>query len=117
MKKSFCEPGNISFCPPISIAYIFALQGNNISVDGTSSSSSFTVKRSPENGGDRTYTTLSELESDFVQGEKVLHPGDLKASITPVIVTVIETISKGLQSDKEVVTACKTLKAFSKKKK
>lgn len=107
MKKAFCEPGNISFCPPISIALTFVFNKGE----------SFEIKRTDENGGNKLYTTKQQLEDDFVQGEMILHPGDLKASATTVIVAVLEGITKSIQSDKAAVASSKTLKAFSKKKK
>ena len=49
MKKAFCEPGNVEFCPPIELlAYFGGLDSGGKEV---------TISRSPENGGDVTYTT------------------------------------------------------------
>merc|ERR1711935_465567 len=46
MKKAFCEPKNIDFCPPISIASAFAFG------DEADSTGEMIISRSPENGGD-----------------------------------------------------------------
>ena len=45
MKKAFCEPGNVGFCPPIEV---FAYFG------GFENGKSITISRSPNNGGDVT---------------------------------------------------------------
>jgi hypothetical protein len=68
MKKSFCEPGNLTFCL------------------GADDGGSFELKRLPENGGDHVYQTVAKLEKDFAQGENVLHPGDVKVSTTAMMV-------------------------------
>lgn len=109
MKKAFCEPGNISFCPPISFAsaLCFEFSGNNESL--------FTVPRSTENGGDLTFTTRAELEAAFVQGELVLHPGDLKGAVIPLLVSTLDKLANGMKSDSDCVKASKTLKALAKK--
>lgn len=114
MKKAFCEPGNISFCPPIAIASVFSLQQKG----GMSSSlSSLEIQRSEANGGNVTYTNKEALQDDFAKGEIVLHPGDIKTAATNIMIRVLEIISQSIQSDKNVVAASKSLKAAAKKKK
>jgi len=93
LKKAFCEPGNTDFCPPIALATQF--MGDGLVVD-----------RAPENGGSVTYTSRSQLETDFASG--ALHPGDLKGAVQKVMVSVLESL--GL--DKKVT---KDLKACAKK--
>ena len=105
MKKAFCEPGNINFCPPIAVASAFAF--------GPDNSGSLLVKRSPENGGDLAYEAMSELENDFSSGS--LHPADLKAATTLLMVSILEKLSVGIKADAEVTKAAKALKAFQKK--
>ncbi len=101
MKKAFCEPGNITFCPPIVLANAFCPNGD------------LTIIRSPENGGDIVYKNQSEMEDDFRNGS--LHPGDLKASSTKIMVDVLDRIAAAIKGDKEVTKASKALKAFQKK--
>lgn len=100
MKKAFCEPGNIEFCPPIALAVAFG-------------PSDITIKRSPDNGGDITYKSKEEIEADFKSG--TLHPGDLKAASTATMVQVLDKISSALKSDSDATKASKALKAFQKK--
>ena len=100
MKKAFCEPGNIEFCPPIALAVAFG-------------PSEITIKRSPDNGGDITYNSKEEIEADFKSG--ALHPGDLKAASTVTMVQVLEKITSAMKSDSDATKASKALKAFQKK--
>lgn len=88
MKKAFCEPGNISFCPPINIASAisFDLGGG-----------SFTVKRSADNGGDITFANRDELSAAFADGS--LHPGDLKTAVSEVILALLEKLAAALKSE------------------
>lgn len=103
MKKAFCEPGNIDFCPPISVAEAF-----NFSLGGF-----LTVMRSPDNGGDRVYTSRSELEAEFQDGS--LHPGDLKAATTALMVSILDQVAGGIKADKDAQNASKILKQLQKK--
>lgn len=104
MKKAFCEPGNTSFCPPIAVAKEFALAKGEL-----------LIQRSSENGGDRVYRVVDELEKEFSDGS--LHPGDLKASVSTIMLGVLEQLAKTLKSDKDASKAMKDLKAFQKKSK
>jgi tyrosyl-tRNA synthetase len=106
MKKAFCEPRNIEFCPPIRLASVFAFGLGQ---------SSLQVNRPDEHGGNKEYTTVDELEKDFA--DESLHPGDLKAVLTPVMVGVLDKLADAIKKDKTSAQAAKNLKAFAKKKK
>ncbi|KAG7366368.1 tyrosyl-tRNA synthetase [Nitzschia inconspicua] len=108
MKKAFCEPMNISFCPPINVASAFAFGLNP--VDGTGE---LTISRSAENGGDVVFKTRSELEASFA--DESLHPGDLKAAASTLMVSTLEKLSAGIKADGDATKATKTLKAAAKK--
>lgn len=103
MKKAFCEPGNVAFCPPINLAKVFAFDKTG----------SLTISRKPENGGDKTYTTVDELQADF--GSGALHPGDLKAAVNALTVGVLEELNKALGANKDLKQAVKVLKNYQKK--
>jgi tyrosyl-tRNA synthetase len=105
MKKAFCEPGNVDFCPPIHLASVFAF--------GPTGSGSLTVSRSPENGGNLTYTGVDNLSKDFISG--ALHPGDLKAATTALAATVLDQLAKAVNADKDTKQAVKALKNYQKK--
>ncbi|GFH58177.1 nucleotidylyl transferase [Chaetoceros tenuissimus] len=100
MKKAFCEPGNIEFCPPIVLANAFA-------------AGDIEIKRSEENGGDVIYKEQADMEADFKSG--ALHPGDLKATASTIMVGVLDKIASAIKADKEATQASKALKAFAKK--
>ena len=107
MKKAFCEPMNIDFCPPISIVSAFAF---GLEADSTGE---MTISRTPENGGDAVFKNRSELESAFAS--ESLHPGDLKAFSSSTMVATLDKLSKAIKADSDSTKAAKTLKAMAKK--
>jgi tyrosyl-tRNA synthetase len=101
MKKAFCEPGNISFCPPMTFLSAFG-------------PGEILVERSEENGGNLTYKDVSDMKNDFKSG--LLHPGDLKAVASMVIYKLLESLNQAMKTNGEVLQASKLLKAYTKKK-
>ena len=71
MKKAFCEPGNVSFNPPLALIERVVLPH--------SEEHALTVKRSADNGGDLIVSEIASLTADFADGK--LHPGDLKPAV------------------------------------
>eukprot|EP00443_Scrippsiella_acuminata_P085087 CAMPEP_0115536160 /NCGR_PEP_ID=MMETSP0271-20121206/87627_1 /TAXON_ID=71861 /ORGANISM="Scrippsiella trochoidea, Strain CCMP3099" /LENGTH=677 /DNA_ID=CAMNT_0002968831 /DNA_START=20 /DNA_END=2050 /DNA_ORIENTATION=- len=68
IKKSFCMPQNIAFCPPVTwVSELLKFQRE------------FVVQRKPDNGGDKSYSDVEALREDFASG--ALHPGDLKPAL------------------------------------
>jgi len=106
MKKAFCEPGNIDFCPPIALLTYFG------GLD-SGAGKGVTISRSPENGGDVTYTSKSQVEADFESG--ALHPGDLKGCISTIMVEVLTKTSEAIKKDGSAAKGVKALKAWEKK--
>lgn len=106
MKKAFCEPKNIAFCPPIALASTFTFGFSE-------SSGEVIVKRSPDNGGDLLFKNMSDMEASFA--DESLHPGDLKATTSQIMVGILEKISGGIKADPEATKASKALKAMAKK--
>ena len=105
MKKAFCEPGNVDFCPPIELlAYFGGLDAGGKEV---------TISRSPDNGGDVTYTTKAAVLTDFESG--ALHPGDLKGVISTIMVEVLTKVNGAIKGDGDAAKGVKALKAFEKK--
>ncbi|XP_063934525.1 uncharacterized protein LOC135146297 [Zophobas morio] len=78
LKRSFCEPGNISFCPPLLLLehVVLFLEKR------------FCVQRTLENGGDVLYTSAQQAWQDYE--EYALHPGDLKPSIITSVNSILE---------------------------
>lgn len=105
MKKAFCEPGNTSFCPPISLACTFGL--------GAGDEDGILIARSEANGGNITLKSVEEMTAAYADGS--LHPGDLKAASSIIMVKVLEKMSAALKADKDVVKNVKALKAMEKK--
>mmetsp|Transcript_9549 Transcript_9549/g.20037 ORF Transcript_9549/g.20037 Transcript_9549/m.20037 type:complete len:776 (+) Transcript_9549:58-2385(+) len=107
MKKAFCEPKNIDYCPPISVASAFAF---GLEADSTGE---MTISRTPENGGDAVFKNRSELEAAFA--DESLHPGDLKAFASTTMVDTLDKLAKAIKADSDSTKAGKTLKAMAKK--
>jgi len=108
MKKAFCEPKNTTFCPPISVASCFAF-----GFDPAQSVGEIKISRTAENGGDIVFKNRAEIEASFAT--ESLHPGDLKAAATTLMVGTLEKLSAGIKADGEAAKAAKTLKATQKK--
>merc|ERR1712190_238440 len=100
VKKAFCQPGNVSFCPPI------AWVGELLKVR-----KEFVVTRKPDNGGDKTYTDVEHLRKDFESGE--LHPGDLKPSLGKKINAFLEKVRGPLKDSDVAKKAQKELDNFA----
>jgi hypothetical protein len=120
MKKAFCQPGNTEFCPVISILSAFLYHLKPFTVDDKGSdnpgrdNSAITIHRTAENGGDVVFVTPAELISEFANGS--LHPGDIKAAASILIVSILEQLSSSIKNDSEASKGAKALKAFEKKK-
>lgn len=89
LKKAYCPPGVIDGNPCYEyIKYIaFPWFGH------------FKVERSEENGGDKVYGTISELEADYTSG--ALHPSDLKAALAKAINTIIQPVRDHFDNNKD----------------
>jgi len=68
------------------------------------------VERTPENGGDKTYTSYNELEADYVSG--LLHPGDVKPALTKALNSIIEPVRKHFQTDPTAKQLLTTIKGY-----
>ncbi|KAL7559425.1 hypothetical protein ACA910_009985 [Epithemia clementina (nom. ined.)] len=104
MKKAFCEPQNIDFCPPIEFARSF--------VFGPPANDKLIIPRSPDKGGDLVYSNVDEVKADFASG--VLHPSELKPPLIKVAVDVLDKIAAALANE-EAKKASGVLKNFQKK--
>jgi tyrosyl-tRNA synthetase len=112
LKKSFCEPGNIDFCPPIALAKALIWDRNASS--GDEAATTLKIVRPPDHGGDKEYESVEQVQQDFAQGEAILHPGDLKAGVSTIMVEVMSQIADAIKSDKEAFQESKVLKDFKK---
>eukprot|EP00121_Abeoforma_whisleri_P006705 Awhi_evm2s6105 len=82
LKRSFCEPGNIDFCPTLTLLEHVVLPW--------SESHSLLIKRKADNGGDMSYDDADKARADFKT--EILHPGDFKPSITKAIDAILDRV-------------------------
>lgn len=95
LKKAWCEEGNIKDNPVLEIAkHVIYHEFNEISVE-----------RPAKFGGNVTYSSYSQLKSDFMQ--KKLHPTDLKQTVTNYLIKIIQPIREKLILNKELVEIIK----------
>ncbi|MGI0082307.1 MAG: tyrosine--tRNA ligase [Nitrosopumilaceae archaeon] len=66
------------------------------------------VERPTKFGGNITYTSYSQLESDHVQ--KKLHPSDLKKTVETYLIKIITPIRSGIAIKEELIEAIKRTK-------
>ena len=76
--------GNVAFNPVLALAGLVA------SLRPGGKGGDFVVARSPENGGDLTFSSHEELVKTFAT--KAIHPGDLKAAVQERLKEVIAPI-------------------------
>jgi len=107
LKRAFCEPANVGFCPPIVLAEELVLQYDDRHV--------LVVGRKPENGGEQRFATSDELRSAYAGGE--LHPGDLKPAVRDAIDGVLERVRQCIAADKTLKECEKELGKVLKRKK
>ena len=69
------------------------------------------MERSEENGGNVVYTSKEDMERDFAS--TALHPGDLKATTTKIMLSTLGKINAAVQAN--AAQASKTLKQMEKK--
>lgn len=101
MKKAFCEPENVEFCPPIAwVEEILNYQAE------------FVIKRKPDNGGDKHYDSVNLIREDFESG--ALHPGDLKPAVSKALNALLNDVRAGMKKN-ELKQAQKKLEAYTKK--
>ena len=100
LKKAYCPPEVIEGNPCYEyIKYItFPWFGH------------FKVERSEQNGGDKTYEVLKDLEDDFISG--ALHPGDLKAALAKAINTIIQPVRDHFDNDKDAKALLKKVRGY-----
>ncbi|MEC7710781.1 MAG: tyrosine--tRNA ligase [Thermoproteota archaeon] len=80
IRKGWCEEGLIEGNPILEIARQVVFHEND----------SISIERPEKFGGNVTYNSYEELESDFAQ--KNLHPGDLKNTVGEYMVKIIAPI-------------------------
>ncbi|CAL1382546.1 unnamed protein product [Linum trigynum] len=80
IKKAFCPPKVVENNPCLEYIKYIVLPWFN----------EFKVERAPQNGGDKTFTTIEDLEADYASG--ALHPGDLKPSLSKALNRILQPV-------------------------
>jgi tyrosyl-tRNA synthetase len=107
MKKAFCEPANLTHCPPLTVAIEAVLPYG--------AARALRISRPAENGGDLDYTDAATLRSAFVSGE--LHPGDLKPAARDAVNEVLQRVRAAISADDALKKAEKEVEKAAKRKK
>ena len=109
LRKSFCLPQNLAFCPVLTYADVFVLGTAHDDVIATTTATgsnddviaattvprgSLTLHRKPENGGDVTYTSRTALHNAFMAN--LVHPADLKNAMGNVMLAVMNDVSNAM---------------------
>ncbi|KAF2357140.1 Aminoacyl-tRNA synthetase class Ic, partial [Trinorchestia longiramus] len=84
IKAAFCEEGNVEFNPLLSVVRHILIP--------ILSEESFTIPRSPDNGGDLNFVSADELSRAF--SSRKLHPGDLKSAVQNCLKKLTDPIKK-----------------------
>lgn len=95
IKKAWCEEGNSENNPLLEITKHIIFHEFD----------EFKVERPEKFGGNVTYTSSSQLESDFA--EKKLHPSDLKQSVASYLIKIISPVRDKLTVNDEIFQAIK----------
>lgn len=99
VKKAFCDPSNLAFCPPLSwVSALWMVE------------STFDVNRDISNGGDVSYKEYEAVKVDFQSGK--LHPGDLKAALGTNLVKITKDITQAVLASETLKKALHGLDSF-----
>jgi tyrosyl-tRNA synthetase len=124
IKAAFCEEGNVTdngvlafvqaVLIPISQLRLERLRGElgaeegedaigdqrPFVGDGAPEGTVFTIEKGPKSGGGCVhYASFERLEKDFE--DRLVHPGDLKATVTTAIVRLLEPIRKAFEENEQ----------------
>jgi hypothetical protein len=93
MKRAFCKPGNIGFCPSVEL---LAYSGGLDDGEADGESREVTISQSPDNGGDVTCAAKLAVVRDSASG--ALHPEDLNWEVSNMMVEVLMKIGAEIKS-------------------
>ena len=105
IKRAFCEPGNVAFCPPLAVARDVVM--------AHAADRQLVLKRKPEDGGDATFSDGAALESAIAGGS--VHPGDLKAAVRDAADGVLQRVRDAVAADKALAAAVKEVDKVAKR--
>ncbi|CAA9986189.1 tyrosine--tRNA ligase, putative [Plasmodium knowlesi strain H] len=100
IKKGYCPPGVIENNP------IFAYARNIIFPHYNE----FALLRKEKNGGNKTYTTIAELEADYLSG--ALHPLDLKDNVALYLNKMLQPVRDHFQNNAEAKSLLNEIRKY-----
>ncbi|XP_057851509.2 tyrosine--tRNA ligase 1, cytoplasmic isoform X2 [Cryptomeria japonica] len=100
IKKAFCPPNVVEGNPCLEyIQYIIFPWFKK-----------FEVQRAKENGGNKTYTTMKELATDYEAG--ALHPADVKPSLSKALNQILQPVRDHFKTNAVAKDLLKRVKAY-----
>ncbi|RHN76674.1 putative tyrosine--tRNA ligase [Medicago truncatula] len=100
IKKAYCPPKITEGNPCLDYIKQLVLPWFN----------EFTVERSADNGGNKTFKSFEELVADYEIGE--LHPADLKPALSKSLNKILEPVRLHFRTNKEAKELLKKVKAY-----
>ncbi|KAF3448570.1 hypothetical protein FNV43_RR09283 [Rhamnella rubrinervis] len=100
IKKAYCPPKEVEGNPCLEYIKHLILPWFK----------EFTVVRSADNGGDRTYNSFEELIAEYESGE--LHPADLKPALSKALNKILEPVREHFRNDSNAKDLLKRVKAY-----
>ena len=103
VKRAFCEPSNVAFCPPLTLSRRLLLPYG---------AASLVLTRKPEDGGDVTFHDAAALEQAYASG---VHPGDLKPVVRDGTDALLQKVRKAIKADAKLGAAEKEVLKVAKR--
>ncbi|DBA93374.1 hypothetical protein WJX79_003814 [Trebouxia sp. C0005] len=100
IKKAFCPPEQVEGNPCLAYIRLIILPWFN----------SFEVQRKEDKGGNKTYTTMADIDQDFSSG--ALHPGDLKDALTVSLNRILQPVRDHFENNAEAAALLKKVKSY-----
>ncbi|KAI4385678.1 hypothetical protein MLD38_003675 [Melastoma candidum] len=100
IKKAYCPPKIVEGNPCLEYIKFIILPWFN----------EFKVERSPDNGGDKVFTSFDELVADYESGN--LHPGDLKPALSKALNKILQPVRDHFTKDAKAKDLLKRVKAY-----
>ncbi|KAL5551633.1 hypothetical protein UlMin_002240 [Ulmus minor] len=100
IKKAYCPPKIAEGNPCLEYIQYLVLPWFN----------EFTVERSADNGGNKTFKSFEELTADYEIGE--LHPADLKPALAKALNKILEPVREHFRTDGNAKELLKRVKAY-----
>ncbi|KAH9556872.1 hypothetical protein CY35_07G054600 [Sphagnum magellanicum] len=100
IKQAYCPPQIIEANPCVEYVQYITLPWFQ----------EFEVQRGEKNGGNKVYTTIEELHSDYTEG--LLHPGDLKPALAKALNKILQPVRDHFKNNAQARDLLKTVKGY-----